>query len=147
MAKPTTYAGSTVAIFLEGATAGQYARPCGLTSHTVTFTSNTNEIQVPDCDDPELPAWIERGIESLSLDVSGSGVLAREALQIWWGSLKKSIKARIYIGAATDVSNGHYWEGNVILTKFAVTGERGNKAQVSVEFSSDGELTFNDVTV
>jgi len=148
MAKPTTYVGSTVAIQLETATPGTFARPCGLNNHTVQFSKNTQDITVPDCDDPELPAWIERGVESLDMNVSGSGVLAAEAVSTWWDAFSStsSINARVYVGKPDDTTNGHYWEGKVHVTGFEISGERGNKAQVSVTIISDGEMTITAVT-
>ena len=149
MARPTTYVGSSVAIFLESTeTPGEFIRPCGLTNHTVTFTKNTQDTQVPDCDDPELPSWLERGVESLDFSASGSGVLAAEAVDNWWAAFVStaSINARIYIGKPTDTVNGRYWVGKVHVTNFETSGEKGNKAQVSIEIVSDGEMTFNHVT-
>lgn len=149
MAKPTTYAGSTVAIFLEDpATPGQFIRPCGLTSHTATFTKNMQETNVPDCDDPELPAWIERGVDTLDFSANGSGVLAAESVDVFWAAFNttESVPARIYIGKADDAANGRYWEGNIHVSSFEVTGERGSKAQISIAVVSDGELTFHSVT-
>ena len=57
-----------------------------------------------------------------------------------------SVNARIYVGAVTDAVNGYYWAGAVHLSGFEVTGERGNKAQVSVTLVSDGEMVFTAVT-
>lgn len=147
MAKPTTYAGSLVAIYLEGTPAGTYARPCGLNNHTVSFTKNTTEVNVPDCDDPELPSWIERGVESLDLSATGSGIMAAEALETWWDAFNstESINARLYVGAPDNVTNGKYWQGKVHITGFEVTGERGGKAQANISLVSDGEMTFHDV--
>ncbi|WP_411838572.1 phage tail tube protein [Paracoccus sp. ME4] len=149
MARPTTFVGSSVALFLEGTPAGTYTRPCGLTNHTFTFTKNATDVTVPDCADPELPAWIERGVESLDFGGSGTGVLAAEAVDTWWEAFNstESINARIYVGKPTDTANGRYWQGKVHVTSFEVTGERGNKAQVSVSVVSDGELTLETVTV
>lgn len=149
MAKPKTYSGSVVAVFLENpASAGTFLRPCGLTQHSANFTKNLNEVDVPDCDDPDLPAWVEREVSSLDFSASGSGVLAQEAVDTWWNAFNstESIKARIYIGKPDDTDNGHYWEGLVHVTSFEVTGNRGERAQVSVNFASDGELTFNKVS-
>ena len=149
MAKPKTYVGSSVAIFLEDpATPGQFLRPCGLTSHTATFTKNTQEVLVPDCDDPELPAWVGRGVESLDFSATGTGILAAEAVDAWWEAFNttESINARIYIGKPTDTLNGRYWEGAVHLTSLEIGGERGQPASASVSLVSDGELIFSQVT-
>lgn len=148
MAKPTTYVGSNVYIQLETATAGTFARPCGLTNHTVSFTKNMQEVDVPDCDDYEATSWIERGVQSLDFSAQGSGVLAAEALETWWDTFNstESVNARIYVGAVTDSVNGYYWAGKVHVSGFEVTGERGNKAQVSVNMVSDGQMVMTKVS-
>lgn len=150
MAKPTTYVGSNVAFYIESdTTPGTFLRPCGLTSHTFTFSKNTQDVNVPDCDDYEAAAWVERGVESLDFSGQGSGILAAEAVEDWWGVYNNtaSVNGRLYIGAATDTANGHFWEGKFHITSFEVSGERGGKAQVSVGMVSDGELTFSPVTI
>lgn len=148
MAKPTTYVGSNVALFIQGTPITTWTRPCGLTNHTITFSKNTQDVTVPDCDDLEAAAWIERGVESLDMNGSGSGVLAAESLDRWWAIFNNtvSVPARLYVGTPTDTANGHYWAGNIHVTQFEVTGERGGKAQVSISFVSDGEMTYHDVT-
>lgn len=147
--KPTTYVGSTVAIFLEDPTSpGTFLRPCGLNNHTATWEKATQQILIPDCDDPELPAWVARGVESLDFSATGSGILAAEAIDAWWDAFNttESIPARIYVGKATDTTNGRFWEGRVHITSLEIGGERGGKASASVTVVSDGELTFNTVS-
>ena len=149
MAKPLTYVGSSVAVFLEDADApGTFLRPCGLNNHSFNFSKNTRDVTVPDCDDPELPAWIERGVESLDFSGSGSGILAVEAVDNWWSAFNstESINARLYIGKPDDAERGRYWEGRLHVSGFEVSGERGDKAQVKISVVSDGELTFHTVT-
>ena len=149
MARPTTFVGSSVAIFLESSTApGTFNRPCGLNSHSASFTKNTTEVLVPDCDDPELPAWVARGVESLEFSANRSGILAAEALDDWWDAFNttESVPARIYVGKPSDTANGRYWEGLVHITGFEITGERGNRAQATVSVVSDGELTYHEVS-
>lgn len=149
MAKPTTYKGSLIAIYLESADSpGVYVKPCGLSEHSFTFSKNAQEVNVPDCDDPELPQWVERDVESLDFSGQGSGILAAEAVQDWWGFFNQtdSINARIYVGSLTDTDNGYYWAGKVHVTSFEMTGQVGQKAQVSIAVASDGQLTFTPVT-
>lgn len=147
MAKPITYSGSLVAIYLESATPGQFVRPCGLTQHSATFSKNMNEVDVPDCDDPDLPAWVAREVSALDFSANGSGVLAASVVQTWWDAFNstESINARIYIGKADDTTNGYYWSGKVHVNNFEVTGNRGERAQVSVGIVSDGEMTFTKI--
>jgi len=126
---------------------GTFARPCGLSDNNVSFSKNLNEVNVPDCNDPDLPAWIERETASLSMSANGSGILAAEAVDIWDAAWRNtdSVNARIYVGLPTDTTNGKYWEGKVHLETFEVKGTVGDKAQVSVALVSDGEITYNDV--
>lgn len=148
MAQPTTYKGSHVGIFLEDvANPGVFLKPCGLSQNSISFSKNLNEVQVPDCDDPDLASWIERETQSLTASASGSGILAAEAVDSWDAAWRNtsSINARIYVGLATNVTNGKFWEGRLHLESFEVTGNIGEKAQVSVSLVSDGEITYNDV--
>lgn len=149
MAKPTTFRGTLVAIYFEDpANSGTFLKPCGLNNHSYQFSKNTNEVTVPDCDDPDLPAWIERETESLDFSASGEGILAAESVDKWWElfSNTDSALARMYIGAPDDAINGRYWQGNLHLSEFSVTGDRGSKTQVTVSIVSDGELTYHNVT-
>jgi hypothetical protein len=149
MAKPTTYKGSLVAIYLEDADyPGTFIKPCGLSNHTVTFTKNAQEVNVPDCDDPEAPQWIERDVESLDFSASGEGILAAEAVEVWWNYFNSTdaVNARIYIGAPENITNGYYWEGLVHVNNFEVTGQTGQRAKVKLGVVSSGEMTFVKIT-
>lgn len=149
MAKPRTFRGSVVALYLpDPVTTGLFLKPCGLTQHTASFTKNMNEIDVPDCDDPDLPAWIEREVQSLDFSVTGSGVLAAEAVDTWWDAFNstESLMSRIYIGRIADVDIGRYWQGRIHVNSLEITGNRGERAQVSLGAASDGEMTLNRIT-
>lgn len=145
MAKPTTYKGSLVAIYLEDpASAGTFLKPCGLNQTSVSFTKNAQEVNVPDCDDPEAPQWVERDVESLDFSASGEGVLAAESVEAWYDYFAStdSVNARIYIGAPSDLVAGYYWEGKVHVSGFEVEGTTGQRATVSIELAGDGPMTF-----
>lgn len=152
MAKPTTYKGSLVAIYLadplDVTPPFTFLKPCGLSNHTVTFTKNAQEVNVPDCDDPEAPQWIERDVESLDFSATGEGILAAEAVEAWWDYFNStdSVLARIYIGAPDNITNGYFWEGQVHVNSFEVTGQTGQRAQCSIGIVSSGEMTFTKIT-
>lgn len=147
MAKPTTFPASKLYISLgNGATPTEvFTAPCGLTTRGITLTKNTNDVNVPDCDDPDAPSWVERDVESLSGEASGSGVLAAEALPTWQDAFNSTASRNVRIGiSAPAVDNGGYYAGKAHLTSFAVTGELGNKVQVAVTITSDGPWTWVD---
>ncbi|MDO5658289.1 MAG: phage tail tube protein [Paracoccus sp. (in: a-proteobacteria)] len=149
MARPTTYRGAVVALYLEDPeNEGQFLKPCGLTQHSYSFSKNMNEVDVPDCDDPDLPSWIEREVSSLDFSLTGSGTLAAEAVDKWWAAFNslESVSARVYIGKPDDTTNGRFWEGRLHISQFEVTGNRGERAGVSVNAASDGEMVYKTVS-
>lgn len=140
MAKPTTTSGTNLLILVGNqATPEVFAEPCGLNTKGFNGQADTGESVVPDCEDPDAPAWKERTTTALSRDVSGSGVLAKESLATWntWfeSGLARNVKIQIAgVGWIT-------WAGSYLLTGFNITGERGTKLQVEVTLTSDGEVT------
>lgn len=144
MAKPVTASASKLVVVLETATPGTFAAPCGITTKGISFAASSNDVAVPDCDDPDLPAWSERVISTLSATITGSGVLALESLDVWqdfWdGGAPKKARVRLDTTAA---NNGGYWEGKFILSRFGITGEIGNKIRLdAVELLNDGPVVW-----
>jgi Phage tail tube protein len=146
MAKPITYTASKLYIQLgDGGSPEVFAEPCGLNTRGISFTKETNDTTVPDCDDPDAPAWTERGVRTLGAEVTGAGILAAEALPIWWDAFNETASANYRIGInAPPAEEGGYWQGKWHLTRFAVTGELGNKIQVAVTLINDGQQTWVD---
>lgn len=148
MSKPKTASAAKLLVLLETAVAGNFAAPCGLTTKGISFAASSNDTTVPDCDNPDLPAWTERIISALSGTISGSGVLALESLDMWqdyfFSGVSKKCRVKIDVPLA---SNGGYFEGSFILSRFNITGEIGNKIRLdSVELLNDGEIKWVPAT-
>jgi predicted secreted protein len=144
MAKPVTLPFSKLLILVgDGASPEVFASPCGLTSKGFDLTATSNGIEVPDCDDPDAPAWTDRVVKALSGTVSGSGILATESFEIWqdWalGGLPKNVRIKL------DYPGLGYYSGSFILSKFGLKAALGDKVQVDVTLDSDGEITFTTV--
>lgn len=149
MVKPTTIKGSLVAIYLEDpATPGTYVKPCGLNNHELQFTKNLQEVNVPDCDDPDLAQWVERDVQSLDFSGTGEGVLAVEAIEAWndYFISTDPINARVFVGAIDDDVNGYFWAGQLHINQFNITGNAGSRAQVNIGVASHGELVLTPVS-
>lgn len=125
----------------DGSSPETFAAPCGLTTKGFNQTANMQETSVPDCADPDAPAYIERAVDTISSEISGSGVMATEAFTTWqaWFDSAASKNCRIY----PKGSSGGYWEGLFILSAFNLTVQRGQKVNVDVTMTSDGEYTWN----
>lgn len=144
MAKPTTLPFSKLLILIgDGASPETFAAPCGLTSKGFDLSATSNGIEVPDCDDPDAPAWTERVVKALSGTVSGSGILAAESFEVWqdWalGGLTKNVRVQL------DNAGLGYYSGAFILSKFSLKAALGDKVQVDVALESDGQITFTTV--
>lgn len=142
MAKPTTLAGAKVLIMIgDGAGPEVFTAPCGLSTRGINFSKETNDVTVPDCDDPDAAAWVDRLTTSFSSTISGSGLLAKEAVSTWRAffesSLPKNCRVKLDGG-----SGWGYWSGAYLLTTFNVGGDRGELATVEIELISTGTVTW-----
>lgn len=125
----------------DGATPEAFSAPCGLTSKGFNQTASTQETVVPDCDDPDAPAYTERGIDAISGEISGSGVLDKSAFEnVWqpWFVSAAPRNCRIYPSGET----GKYYAGSFVLTALNMTADRGQKVTISVTMQNDGEYTL-----
>ena len=118
----------------NGANPEVFDSPCGLNSRSFNRTAATNDTNVPDCDDPDAPSWLERDIVSLSSSISGAGVVADEDFDHWntWFEGGSSNNIRITLGKRV-------WIGPYKFTKSNVTGQRGSRTTFDVTLDSDGE--------
>lgn len=147
MAKPQTFTFGQFLIQVgDGASPGPetFSQPCGFTQKGFNQSANLQETAVPDCDDPDAPAYVERAVDTLSSEVSASGVLAGEAFETFqeWFDSAASRNCRIYIKGQT----GGYYAGKYILSGFNITNSRGQKHNVDITLSSDGQWIWTPAT-
>lgn len=146
MTKPTTLTFGKFLIKVgDGADPEVFSAPCGLTTKSFNQTASSQETVVPSCDQPDAPAYVERAIDALSAEISGSGVLAAESIDVWRDFFEsgESKNCRVYLDVPL-ADNGGYWQGAFVLTQFNVGAERGKKVSVEVTLQSDGEYTWTD---
>lgn len=141
MAKPVTTKGGMLRILLgSGSGPIVYAAPCGLTSKSLTLSKNLEEVPIPDCDDPTKVDWVGRDATSLSMSVSGEGVLAESSVDDWLDAQESSdsipIKVELEFPATTWT-----WTG-LMHVETAELGAPSNTGRVTGNFSlqSDGEM-------
>lgn len=119
----------------NGATPEVFSAPCGLNSRGFSRTAATNDTNVPDCDDPDAPSWLQRDVVSLSGQMTGSGVVADEDFDTWndWFESGVSKNVQVTLGTRT-------WQGAAILSKLDITGQRGQRVVFTATIDSDGEI-------
>lgn len=116
-----------------------YLAPCGFTSKSFTLTKNLQEIDIPDCDDPDAVAWIGRDAQNLSAVITGEGVAAAESVPDWndaWQSVE-SIPAKVEI----EFSSGTLtYTGLFQVDSLAFNAEQAGRVTLNVNMQSDGEV-------
>lgn len=146
MAKPITSRASQLLLKLgDGADPEVFLAPCGLNSKGIAFSKEMNDTPVPDCDDPDAPAWTERAVTTMSASVSGEGILSMGDLDTWIDFNESTISRSAQVIIVVDAPNaalGGQWQGKFLMSSFEVTGELGNKVQLAIELQSDGPVTW-----
>ena len=127
MAQPTTIKGGKVSVKLgDGASPEVFSSPCGLTQRGLTLTKNLNEVILPDCDDPDSVDWVGRDAASLSMSISGQGVLASESVEAWMDAAESidsiNVKLEIVFPAKT-----YTYTGRMHVESFEIGANNGEQ--------------------
>lgn len=147
MAQPRTLSFSNFKIWISDTDSpGVFTAPCGFREKSLTITAETSETNVPDCDNPEDPAWIERAVTALSAAVNGNGVMAMASLTTWrtWMLAANARTVRVELND-TGANGGGYYEGDALIVSLgheAALGTEAGKVQLPVQLLSTGEWTW-----
>lgn len=141
MAAPTTAKFGKFRVLLgDGATPTEvFAAPCGFSSKSFTLAKNLQEVDLPDCDDPDQIAWIGRDAQNLSASISGDGVAAAESVQDWNDAFKnvESVSAKVEIEFATGILT---YTGKFQVDNLAFGAQQAGRVTLSVNMQSDGPI-------
>lgn len=121
------------------ASSGIYAKVCGITTRGVNRQSNMQTSEVPECDDEDLPAAVERAVQSQEVTISGSGVWAKQShgkmLDWWYSGATKNIRIQ-HVNA--EVGDTEYESGAAYLTSLSNEAARGTKVTMDLNIEFDG---------
>jgi len=129
----------------NGASPEVFAAFCSINAaRGISFSSTTNDFNIPDCDDPETIAWVAREKDGLSVAVTGAGILNTPDVEEFydWFVSPESKNCQIVVDVPS-VDGGVIFEGAFHLTDFEITGDRGGKMENSLSLASDGEVTVD----
>ena len=140
MAQPTTVKGGKVRVLIGNtATPIGYSAPCGFSQRSITLSKSLEEINVPDCDDPDKVDWVGRDATSLSMAISNEGVLASESVDTWLEAFESidsvPVKVEWEFPAKTIT-----WTGKMHVENMEVGANNGQRATNNVSMQSDGEM-------
>lgn len=141
MAQPTVAKFGKMLIELgDDATPTVYAAPCGFTSKGATISKNMQEINLPDCTDPDAPTWVGRTVQSQTCTITGDGPAAAESVPDWDDASMStdSVPMRVTIdfGIGTKVI-----EGKFHVDSEAFAADAGGYVTLAINAVSDGAVT------
>ena len=139
MAQPTTIKGGKVLVKLGSGSPLTYEAPCGFTQRSLTLTKNLEEVNIPDCDDPDQVDWVGRDATSLSMSVSGEGVLAAESVETWLAAWEDVESVPVQIDIVFP-SNTITWVGYMHVESMEIGANNGQRVTANVSLQSDGEM-------
>lgn len=132
----------------DGGSPETFTHNCSVNgARSFQLSSQTNDVNVPDCDDPDLIAWIEREKVSLGATIQGAGICNTPDVEFFFNYAKDSDprNVRVVVDVA-GADGGGYFAGAFLCTDFQVNGDRGSKADVSITLQSSGALTWTDAS-
>ncbi|UGX87122.1 phage tail tube protein [Phyllobacterium meliloti] len=140
MAQPTTIKGGKVRVFIgNNATPIVYTAPCGFTSKSITLSKGLEEVRLPDCANPDKVDWLGRDATSLSMAISGEGVLTAESVDTWLSAFESvdSVNAKVEWEFPAKLIT---WTGKMHVETIEVGAPNGQRATQTVSLQSDGEM-------
>jgi hypothetical protein len=140
MAMATTIKSGMFRVLLgSGSSPITYAAPCGFTQRSMTLSKNLEEVNIPDCDDPDKIDWIGRDATSLSMAISGEGVLAEESVEDWADAAEStaSVPVKVELEFPTKTLT---WTGYMHVESMEMGVANGGRATNNISMQSDGQM-------
>jgi len=135
-----TITGGNIFIYLgNNANPTVYTAPCGFLSRSVSFSRNLNETRIPDCDDPDAPDWIVRHVGSLSISVSGEGVVASSNVETWLNAFDTADAAKVKLEVVFPDKKVTY-TGEMQLESVEIAGTHGETVSLNISMQSSGGM-------
>jgi hypothetical protein len=116
-----------------------YTAPCGFTQRSITLSKGLEEVNIPDCDDPDKIDWLGRDATSLSMSVSGEGVLASESVETWLDAFESIDSVPVKVEWEFP-SKTITWTGSMHIENVEAGAANAGRATLNVSLQSDGEM-------
>lgn len=145
MAQPNYFKGNDILVKIEDpVTAGTYVASCMInTDRSFTLQAETQSQFIPDCDDPDAPAWRIVDKTGHSATVTGSGIIHRDDMALFdeWVLAEASKECMIEVGGV----GGRSYTGQFHCTSLEWTGSGKETATCSITLEQTGPLVPADI--
>ena len=144
MAEPDHFTGSELLIQIgDGMSPETFAHPCLINAERAFAVNVTMEESViPDCADPTAPAWVSRDPDSISVDLTGQGIMDAASTDEYYQWAATGAKKNCRVVVDSGGTNQRTYGGVAVLETFEISGTRKGKATVSLSIKSDGAFTL-----
>lgn len=140
MAQPVTAKFGAMIVSLESLDSpNQFHAPCGFTSKSLVMGKNLSEIQLPDCNDPDLASWLGRDVQSKTAAISGEGVMAAESVETWLDFYESDVSREVEV-EITFSTGVLVFLGTFHLENWTMGAEQGGRVTCNISMQSDGEI-------
>lgn len=117
----------------------QFTAPCGISQFGKDVTTNTNDVELRDCDDPDAPVWLGIDVISKRMTLNLSGTLDQEAYRTLWRNWFMDDASRpIRVYERVGASGWGYWEGMGVMTQYTDTANGGGSYTNTATIIFDG---------
>ena len=123
-----------------------FSAPCGINSLTKSTSTNTSDVDIPDCDDPDVVVWL--GIDEVSkrMTLTFAGTIAQQSLATWqdW-ELDGGTRNVRWLRNLTNLALRGYLAGPALLTEFEETAESRGRYTFTGTIIFDGKPTWTSL--
>jgi len=141
MAGPNTVKSTELLVKVAIAGGSTYAHPCTINAdRNFEITASTNSIPAVDCDNPQLPKWILRIVDTLEAGITGGGLTHKDDIIPYMDALTSGTPLSVIVEVGG--TGGVAFTGNYIINKFGFAGSDGDFVKSDVSFESDGKITY-----
>lgn len=118
----------------------QFTAPCGINQFGRDVATNTNDVELRDCDFPDAPVWLGIDVVSKRMTLNLAGTLDQDAYRnLWrnWFMDEGSRSIRVY--ERVGETGWGYWEGLAVLTQYSDTANGGGTYTNTATIVFDGK--------
>lgn len=144
MAQQPNTSGKRLLILVgDGNSPEVFAHPCSInTDRGFNREAQTTDELDTDCDNPDLPAWMQRTVDGFSASISGAGRLKRPDLKVFDDWFESGAPRNVKV--IVDEVGGRTYAGQFILQTLNLTGPETGSMTVDIALQSTGPVTSAD---
>lgn len=108
---------------------------------SITISKNMQEINIPDCTDPDAPTWVGRTVQSQTATITGDGVAAAESVPDWDSAAMSTDSVSMKVTIEFEDVGTKTIQGKFHVDSEAFAADAGGYVTLAINAVSDGAIT------